>query len=125
MSQVPNAIKLKDKVVKGGGRVVIRPDSGNPENVPVECVDLLMKASAIMKKGYWSDVFKSPVTDSGKVSKKGLLALVEDTGVGSTGYSTVRIADAVGRKKVLVPVYKDGKVLKTYTFKEIRANSEA
>jgi len=38
---------------------------------------------------------------------------------------TVRIADAVGRKKVLVPVYKDGKVLKTYTFKEIRANSEA
>lgn len=33
--------KLKDKVVSNGGTLVVRPDSGDPETVPVEVVALL------------------------------------------------------------------------------------
>ena len=183
--------KLKDKVMNGGGRVVIRPDSGNPLNVPVECVSLLMdafgyttneagfrvlppyirviqgdgvdqdsingimkhlidrghaienvcfgmggallqqvnrdtqmfaqKASAIQISGHWHDVFKKPIGDIGKISKRGVLSLIEnDDGT----LETVRHLDAVGKKKVLTRVYKNGKILSTQNLSQIRANSE-
>lgn len=46
-----------------------------------------MKCSAIMKtKGVWEDVYKDPVTDQGKRSKRGRLALIKE----SYGFDTVR-----------------------------------
>jgi nicotinic acid phosphoribosyltransferase len=37
-----------------------------------------MKASAACVNGEWRDVYKDPITDSGKRSKKGRLALVRN-----------------------------------------------
>lgn len=133
---------LKDKVIEFGGRLVIRPDSGDPVEVTLTLIESLgksfgftknskgykvlhpsvrliqgdgvnpnsivkilqnfayngwsaenivfgmggallqkvdrdslkfaMKASAIRISGIWNDVYKDPVTDPGKVSKKGI-----------------------------------------------------
>ena len=44
-----------------------------------------MKASAIKINGFWQDVYKDPVTDPGKVSKKGRQGLIRD----AAGWRTV------------------------------------
>jgi nicotinamide phosphoribosyltransferase len=45
---------LKDKVIAAGGTLVIRPDSGDPETVPVEIVEILAEkfGFTVNSKGY-------------------------------------------------------------------------
>jgi nicotinamide phosphoribosyltransferase len=183
---------LKDQIVKSGGTLVIRPDSGDPVQVTLECVQLLgekfgysvndkgykvlhpavrliqgdgiddvmvekilanfakhswsadniafgcgggllqkvnrdtqkfaVKASAIRVNGAWRDVYKDPITDPGKMSKKGRLTLLRK----GKQYVTVRIEDVVnypGYEEVLQTVFENGEIKKQYTFEEVRANS--
>jgi nicotinamide phosphoribosyltransferase len=81
-----------------------------------------MKCSAAEVDGKWIDVYKDPVTDSGKVSKKGRLALVRT----NKGYTTMttKQASIANLKDELVTVFENGKIVKEYTFAEVRANSE-
>jgi nicotinamide phosphoribosyltransferase len=98
-----------------------------------------MKCSAIAINGFheqdhdaswgnktvrWYDVFKDPVTDHGKRSKKGRIKLVRSLIDGS--YFTVREGELIKTptEDVLVEVFRNGKILKEYTFEEVRANSE-
>jgi nicotinamide phosphoribosyltransferase len=74
------------------------------------------KCAAALRGGEWVDVSKDPATDLGKRSKKGHLALVREGG----GYSTVRGPRLDDR---LVPVYESGRVLRTYTLDEVRAEA--
>jgi nicotinamide phosphoribosyltransferase len=77
-----------------------------------------MKASAIKINGFWQDVYKDPVTDPGKVSKKGRQALVRD----ANGWRTVPVIEA--RDNRLTPAYRDGKLLRQTTFEAVRARAE-
>ena len=80
-----------------------------------------MKASAREDTaGVWHDVFKDPISDRGKVSKRGRLGLIKECGIGSCGYKTVakEIADQKGN--LLRTVYRDGKLLVEDTFETIR-----
>jgi nicotinamide phosphoribosyltransferase len=78
-----------------------------------------MKASAIKIDGTRRDIFKDPVTDPGKVSKKGRQALIRD----ASGWRTVPEAQA--RDNRLAPVYRDGKLLRETTFEAVRARADA
>jgi len=180
--------KLREQVEKSGATVVVRPDSGVPEEVVPKVVELLMekfgfttnskgfkalpacirviqgdginyesikqilavmekrklsteniafgmgggllqdfnrdtlmfamKASAIEINGKWHDVSKSPVGDAGKHSKKGRLALVMDK---AGKYATIRKEElAAGQENILKTVFENGKVVRKYTFAEIR-----
>ncbi len=66
-----------------------------------------MKASAICIRDEWRDVFKDPVTDPGKRSKRGRLALVQDDAGWRTERSEV-VDPALNR---LRPMYRDGELL--------------
>jgi nicotinamide phosphoribosyltransferase len=46
--------KLKDKVIASGGTLVVRPDSGDPETVPVEVIEILAEkfGYTVNSKGY-------------------------------------------------------------------------
>ena len=80
-----------------------------------------MKASARCDTaGVWHDVFKDPISDRGKVSKKGRLGLVHECGIGSCGFHTVpkEIADKKGN--LLRTVYRNGKLLVEDTFETVR-----
>lgn len=182
---------LKDKIIRAGGTLVVRPDSGDPETVPVEVTGILMEAFGftVNSKGYkvlpphirliqgdgineaslpkilanmieagysidniafgmgggllqawnrdtlryamkasarrdaagvWHDVFKDPISDRGKVSKRGRLGLIHECGLGSCGFRTLpkNIADEKGN--VLEVVYRDGVLLKETTFELVR-----
>ncbi len=74
------------------------------------------KCAAALRDGKWVDVAKDPVTDPGKRSKKGRLALIEEGGA----FATVRGPHDADQ---LVPVFENGKVLRTYTLDEVRARA--
>lgn len=80
-----------------------------------------MKASAIKIGGKWKDIFKNPVTDSGKRSKKGRITLVRTGG----GVKTVRTEEAEGQEKLLSIVWENGKLVKDWTFEEVRKNANS
>lgn len=77
-----------------------------------------MKCSAMKVDGKWVDVFKDPITDPGKKSKKGRITLYKN----ENGYFTG--PEAHGAKDELVTVFANGKILKEWTFAEVRANAE-
>ena len=183
--------KLKDKIINMGGTLVVRPDSGDPETVPVEIIQILaekfgftvnskgykvlppyvrviqgdginehslpkilenlkkagfsadniafgmgggllqawnrdtlkyaMKASAIrINEGKWVGFKKDPVTDKGKKSKEGRLALIYDCGVGSCGFRTIPEEVAKNKKNLLRTIFRNGELLIEDTFEEIR-----
>lgn len=179
--------ELKEEVLARKGTLVVRPDSGEPKKIVVECLEKLGKAFgapvndkgykvlppqvrliqgdgvsleslieilAAMKKKKWSadnvafgsggallqklnrdtskcafkcssitvdgkarEVFKDPITDKGKKSKKGYLSLVKK----GDNYSTVESAssDAV-EGDILVEVFRDGKLLVDHSFEDVR-----
>lgn len=79
-----------------------------------------MKCTAVEVDGTWHDVFKDPVTDPGKRSKRGLLALRKN----AEGYETVRAAtfeDTRREDNLLERVFYNGRVTRDQTLAEIRA----
>lgn len=78
------------------------------------------KCSSVTVDGQERDVWKDPVTDLGKRSKAGRLELLK----GPDGkYVTVKHGDEPSAEDELVEVFRNGKILKEYTFDEVRANS--
>ena len=75
-----------------------------------------MKASAIERRGLWQDVFKDPVSDDFKASKKGRVTLIYD----GEHYHTGQVGDP---HDVLESVYQDGKCLKNERFEAIQARA--
>ncbi|PVZ66333.1 nicotinate phosphoribosyltransferase [Pelagibaculum spongiae] len=75
-----------------------------------------MKASAIEDQNGWRDIFKDPITDPGKKSKAGRLALILKDGV----YTTVREDQSVLADNQLRTVYHNGKLFNQITFSDVR-----
>ncbi len=80
-----------------------------------------MKANAIKFVGEseWQDVYKDPITDPGKKSKRGRQALVKEVGA----YKTIRNSDLGKGNNLLQEVWRDGKLLREQTLDEIRVLS--
>ncbi len=77
-----------------------------------------MKASAVDINGTWRYIGKNPITDPGKVSKQGRLALIRENGK----YETVAESGNHWRD-LMQPVYRNGRILKEYSFSEVRERS--
>lgn len=77
-----------------------------------------MKCSAMKISGKWQDVFKDPVTDHTKKSKRGRITLSLDEG------KYVTVLEANAKNEVLEVVFEDGKLIKEDTFEEIRARAD-
>jgi len=86
-----------------------------------------MKCSSATINGELVDVFKDPVTDRVKASKKGRVTLWTNSGgefassvTAPTGWTDRGVG---GWTEALVEVFRDGKLIKEYAFDEVRANS--
>lgn len=81
------------------------------------------KTCAALVHGEWVDVFKDPVTDSGKRSKKGRLTVIKINGV----HETVRIEDPriTKENEVMCDVWYAGKLFKDYSLAEVQALANA
>jgi nicotinamide phosphoribosyltransferase len=92
-----------------------------------------LKCSAARVDGRWIDVYKQPVTDAGKTSKKGRLALLRHAEYGS--YRTAAVPPECPTPDALVPpsgwvhaldvVWENGRLVRDWTFAEVRARAHA
>lgn len=82
-----------------------------------------MKASAARINGVWVDVFKDPITDPGKKSKKGRIETFKNFVTGEVATLRLDEVDYDEWAPLMETVYKDGEVLINYTFDEVRANA--
>lgn len=79
-----------------------------------------MKASAVKVDGLWRDVFKDPITDQGKRSKEGRLAVIKD----EAGVFQTIAEQALGEQQnCLQTVFKNGELLIETDFDEVRARA--
>jgi nicotinamide phosphoribosyltransferase len=85
-----------------------------------------MKCSSAEVNGEWVDVFKDPITDQVKASKKGRVTLWQSGGEFESSVEAPRgwTDKGIGPwTDALVEVFRDGKLIREYTFNEVRANS--
>lgn len=80
-----------------------------------------MKCSALQVNGQWREVYKAPVTDMGKRSKRGRLMLYQDH---QGQYYTGQIGESHLGEAVLRPVFINGELLNQQTFAEIRQRAD-
>lgn len=81
------------------------------------------KCSAVQIDGTWRDVWKDPVTSHSKQSKRGrVTTLMSEAG----GFRTWLQDDPVpeGWKDCMVEIFRDGEILKEWTFSEVRNNAQ-
>lgn len=78
------------------------------------------KCSGVTVDGLERDVYKNPVTDKGKQSKRGRLRLVREDGT----CHTKRFEDANEQDDRLVEVFRDGEIKREYAFAEVRKHAE-
>ena len=182
--------QLKEQVEQSGATVVIRPDSGQPEQVVVEVLERLeqafgsrinqkgyrvlnnsvrviqgdgvnleslavilervqqqgfstenlafgmgagllqkvnrdtlsfaMKTSAIRIAGEWRDVYKQPITDLSKASKRGRLAVIKN----AHGWQTIREDQLGSQLNQLQPIFRQGHLLQEVNFEQVRQQAE-
>ena len=86
-----------------------------------------MKCSAVeIGLGNWIDVVKDPITDPGKKSKAGCVSLWKSGGEWSSAVDQPKgwFDKGFGPfEQMLETVFLDGKLIRDYTFEEVRANA--
>lgn len=79
-----------------------------------------MKANARLDTaGKWNDVWKRPATMNVKTTKAGRQAVV----MGALGLEAVRLDQLAGRENLLQPVWRDGRLMKDWSLREVRARA--
>jgi len=81
------------------------------------------KCSAQKRDGVWYDIQKTPI-DMSKASKKGKLALIKLEGAHGSAYKTLQECDGPVKGDLLETVFKNGEIVKEWTFDEIRDNAK-
>ncbi len=89
-------------------------------NYSRDTLGFAIKATYVLVNGEHRDIEKDPITDPGKKSHKGLMVLERDADGNYVTY------DQVDREReqqgLLVPVFRNGRLLREYTWEEVRAN---
>jgi nicotinamide phosphoribosyltransferase len=104
-----------DNVAFGSG-------GGLLQKVNRDTLKFAFKCSSIFIDGVWHDVYKDPITDHGKRSKAGRLALVNADGT----LKTVREEEAVrsNRPNLLISRFYNGDELNEQTYADVRQRAE-
>ena len=102
-----------DNIAFGQGGALLQQVNRDTLKFAMKCSSIGIRVNGEL---IWRDVFKDPVTDHGKASKKGRVTLYKN----QDGYFS-GVED--WPQSELVEVFRDGKVLKEYSFDDVRANA--
>ncbi|ELT87741.1 hypothetical protein CAPTEDRAFT_162451 [Capitella teleta] len=102
-----------DNLVFGSGGALLQKVNRDTQKCAYKCSYAIVNGKGV-------NVFKQPITDLGKKSKKGRLMLEKDDG----GYTTVEEGKGNPQKDVMVTVFENGKLLKDFTLADIRQRAE-
>lgn len=110
-----------DNIVFGMGGALLQKLDRDTQKFALKC-------SSIKRNGVWEDVYKSPITDKGKTSKKGRLDVIEKilfSGDEYVGTEFVTLTEGVtpeslGYDSALDVVFENGDVQEQSIFNEVR-----
>jgi len=117
---IENILKAMTKAGWSAENIVFGMGGGLLQKINRDTQRFAFKSCAQRRDGVWHDIWKDPV-DKSKVSKRGRLALVRLPEAAGGGYKTVQEANAP--ENVLQTVFEDGRILREYTFEEVRRNA--
>ncbi|MBB3824746.1 nicotinate phosphoribosyltransferase [Xanthomonas arboricola] len=85
-----------------------------------------LKCSAVRVDGQWIDVYKDPITDQGKQSKRGRLTLLRDRRDGSYRSALLdEVAAHAESEDALVTVWENGAMQQEWALEQVRARADA
>jgi nicotinamide phosphoribosyltransferase len=126
LERVTSAGYATDNVAFGMGGALLQQLNRDTQKFALKC-------SAARVGGRWIDVYKEPVTDKGKMSKRGRMTLLQHREYGT--FKTVPvppeagslddIINPLGYEDALVTVWEDGRIVTDHTFAEVRARADA
>jgi nicotinamide phosphoribosyltransferase len=126
LERVTSAGYATDNVAFGMGGALLQQLNRDTQKFALKC-------SAARVGGRWIDVYKEPVTDKGKMSKRGRMTLLQHREYGT--FKTVPvppeagslddIVKPLGYEDALVTVWEDGRIVTDHTFAEVRARADA
>ena len=93
--------------------------AGLLQKVNRDTLNFAMKTSAIRINNQWQDVYKQPITDPSKNSRRGRLAVIRQ----DNNWQTLRIEELGQAENQLRPVFRDGKLLIDDSFEQVRERS--
>jgi nicotinamide phosphoribosyltransferase len=105
-----------DNVAFGQGGALLQAVNRDTMKFAMKCSAIGIRVDG---KLAWRDVFKDPITDHGKVSKKGRVTLYKDC----DGNYSSGVED--WPESALKEVFRDGRLVTEYTFDQVRANARA
>jgi len=117
---VESIARLVDRVVAEGfaiDNIAFGMGGGLLQSVTRDTLRFAMKANAMRDdSGVWHDVSKTPATDPAKASKAGRQAVVMQDGT----MAARRLDEVEESQNLLKPVWRDGKLVRRFTFDEVR-----
>lgn len=96
--------------------IVLGCGGGLLQQIDRDTLKFAIKCCAAKRDGKWVEVYKDPITDKGKGSKKGRLKLIRN----EVGFKTVN--EDVDGDDILQVVFENGEIKREYTFDQIREN---
>ncbi|HMH69610.1 MAG TPA: nicotinate phosphoribosyltransferase [Pinirhizobacter sp.] len=126
LDRVTSAGYATDNVAFGMGGALLQQLNRDTQKFALKC-------SAARVNGAWIDVWKDPVTDKGKQSKRGRMTLLRHREYGTfktvpvpaQARSLADIDKPMGFDDAMVTVWEDGKIVSDFTFADIRARADA
>lgn len=109
-----------DNIAFGSGGWLMQQHDRDTQKFAIKCSAIRIKDNDYIET---RDVFKDPITDQGKRSKKGIISLYKKDKNFFTGERNTPWED--GTIEVLETVFKDGKLIRNQTISEIRAISNS
>lgn len=93
------------------------------QGVDRDTLKFAFKCCAIEIDGVWHPVYKDPVTDPGKTSKQGIVYVVWHQNCAERYRTYTKLTlDPIANDE-LIPVFKNGQMLREYTLAQIRARA--
>lgn len=104
-----------DNIAFGQGGALLQQINRDTMKFAMKCSSIGIRENDTL---VWKDVFKDPITDHGKASKKGRVTLYKNR----DGSYFSGVED--WNQSALQEVFRDGKLIRDMTFAEVRANAQ-
>lgn len=126
LERITSAGYATDNIAFGMGGALLQQLNRDTQKFALKC-------SAARVDGYWIDVYKDPVTDKGKQSKRGRMTLLTHREYGSfktvpvppEAASLADVEKPLGFDDAMTTVWENGRLLQDWTFEAIRARADA
>jgi nicotinamide phosphoribosyltransferase len=125
LERVTEAGYAADNIAFGMGGALLQHMNRDTQKFALKC-------SAARIDGHWIDVFKAPITDTGKTSQRGRLTLLRHREYGT--YKTVPVPANIdnidelplpaGWEHAMETVWENGELIRDWHFSEVRTRSQ-